>query len=238
MRNMNKIVISNNDDINDYFVTEDTYIRIDLKDDNKVINIDIMENQNLKVFDTCETTSNKITYNIHTGAQLIVNKFAIDSSDTTTVNLIGYGASVSYNSSLINYSDNIYVQNINHKYDNTKSNVVNHAINIKDRSLHIIVNGDVFKESKECSSNQDNKIVNIHDGKSFISPNLIVDNNLVEAFHAAYIGSFDEESIFYLKSRGLTEKKCNDLLVKGFLLGKMELDESEIEIILKQVEKM
>jgi ABC-type transport system involved in Fe-S cluster assembly, permease component len=238
MKIMNKIVISNDDDIFDYFVTEDTYIRIDLKDESKIINIDVMEHQNLKVFETCTATSNKVTYNIHSGAQLIVNKIAIDNSDSITVNLIGYGASVTYNSSIINYCDNVYVQNIIHKSDNTKSRVVNHGINVNDRSLHIIVNGDINKECKECSSNQDNKIINMKNGKSFISPNLIVDNNLVDAFHSAYIGSFDEESVFYLKSRGLTEKVCNELLIKGFMLGTMELDENELEVFLKQIENI
>ena len=238
MKFMNKIIISNDDDMNDYFVTEDTYIKIDLKDNSKVINIDVMENQNLKVFDISNTTSNKITYTIRSGAQLIVNKIAFDSSDTTTVNLIGYEASVKFNSSIINYSDNVYVQNIIHKYDNTKSNIVNHGINVNDRSLHIMVNGDVNKECKNCASNQDNKIINIKNGKSFISPNLIVDNNLVEAFHAAYIGGFNPEAIFYLKTRGLKDKVCNDILTKGFLLGKMELDESETEVFLKLIENI
>jgi len=238
MKIMNKIVISNDDDINDYFVTEDTYIKIDLKDESKVINIEVMEHQNLKVFETSTSTSNKITYNIHSGAQLIVNKLTTDSSDSTTVNLIGYGASVTYNSSIINYCDNVYVQNIVHKCDNTKSKIVNHGINVNDRSLHIMVNGDINKECKECSSNQDNKIINMKNGKSFISPNLIVDNNLVDVFHAAYIGTFDEEAVFYLKSRGLTEKVCNELLIKGFMLGTMELDENELEVFLKQIENI
>lgn len=230
---MNKLIVGNEDDISDIIVTEDMYIRINLNGTSKIINIDIMDNQNLKVFETDRDTSNKITYNIRAGASLIVNKLAFDNSDITTVNLIGEGANVTYNSSIVNYSDNVYVQNINHKASHTKSAVINHGINVNDRAMHFNVFGNVSRECIECSSHQDNRIINIREGKSFIAPNLIVDNNMVDLYHSAYIGDFDQETIFYLKTRGLNDKVCNNLLIKGFLFGNMELNEREREDFLK-----
>ena len=76
---------------------------------------------------------------------------------------------------------------------------------------------------------KDNKIIDINNGKNFISPNLLVDNDLINANHSAYIGKFKKDVVFYLKSRGIRDKECNSLLIKGFLLEKMNLDELMME---------
>lgn len=39
----------------------------------------------------------------------------------------------------------------------------------------------------------------------------------VTAGHAATVGQVDEDSLFYLQSRGLTKKESKNLLIKGFL---------------------
>ena len=38
---------------------------------------------------------------------------------------------------------------------------------------------------------------------------LYIDNNLIEAAHSAYIGSFNEKAIFYLQTRGITREKIS-----------------------------
>jgi len=55
------------------------------------------------------------------------------------------------------------------------------------------------------------------DNNSSIKPNLLIDEFNVDARHAATIGKFSEEEIFYLMTKGITKKEAVELLIKGFL---------------------
>lgn len=48
-------------------------------------------------------------------------------------------------------------------------------------------------------------------------PELEIQANEVRCTHAATVGQISEEELFYLKSRGLTQKKSENLIVSGFL---------------------
>ena len=48
-------------------------------------------------------------------------------------------------------------------------------------------------------------------------PELEIEANEVRCTHAATIGQINEEELFYLKSRGLSQKKAESLIVAGFL---------------------
>ena len=62
------------------------------------------------------------------------------------------------------------------------------------------------------------------DNHANIKPNLIIDNNEIEANHSAYIGTFKEDEMFYLMSRGINKKNCYKLLLKAFLLNNMQIE--------------
>lgn len=48
-------------------------------------------------------------------------------------------------------------------------------------------------------------------------PNLEIENgNIVGAGHASSVGRFDDEELFYLQSRGISEKEARKLVVRGF----------------------
>lgn len=49
------------------------------------------------------------------------------------------------------------------------------------------------------------------------SPQLEIKANEVRASHGVTVASFDENQLFYLKSRGLNDKKAKKLIVDGFL---------------------
>ena len=57
--------------------------------------------------------------------------------------------------------------------------------------------------------------VALKEGKSYILPNLIVDNDEIDASHSAYIGKFDDKVIFYLMTRGLSEKESNNSIAEA-----------------------
>jgi Fe-S cluster assembly protein SufD len=48
-------------------------------------------------------------------------------------------------------------------------------------------------------------------------PNLEIEANDVKCSHAATVSTIDEEQLFYLQSRGITEKKAKQLIANGFL---------------------
>jgi Fe-S cluster assembly scaffold protein SufB len=48
-------------------------------------------------------------------------------------------------------------------------------------------------------------------------PNLEIETDQVSCSHAATVGNIDEEEIFYLQSRGLTDVQARKMIVDGFL---------------------
>ncbi len=52
-----------------------------------------------------------------------------------------------------------------------------------------------------------------------VLPYLEIEADDVRASHAVATGMVDQEQLFYLRSRGLSEKQATDLLVGGFLEG-------------------
>lgn len=235
---MNKIIIDNNIDYNDVYIDEDSDLIVDLDSTEKNINIHLVRGICLRGFIKTKNTKNKVIYNIEDDCDVVINKLATDSSDDITINFNDENSKVKYNSSIINYENNEYRQKVNHQRSNTKSKIVNHCINVLDNEFKFIVDGIVTKDSNRVNFKQDNKIVNLNNGKSNILPNLIVDNDDIEASHAAYIGTFDEDKIFYMMSRGLTKEECNDLLIKAFLLNDMDLQENERDIYCEIIEKI
>ena len=48
-------------------------------------------------------------------------------------------------------------------------------------------------------------------------PNLEIENgNIIGAGHASSVGRFDDEELFYLQSRGISEIEARKLVVRGF----------------------
>lgn len=97
------------------------------------------------------------------------------------------------------------------------------------------VDGVVPKSSNKCICNQDNQIINMVNGKSTICPNLLIDNYDVDSNHAAYIGKFKEEILFYMMSRGISLEVANRLLLNGFLINSDSIDLNKIKIFIDEI---
>lgn len=235
---MNKIVIDNDSKEEKIQISTDTLLKIECNDISTNLEINISPNSSLEVIDTSNNTSQKIKYNLSNNAYLKINKISINACGELQINLNGENAEINISNSLINYNDNIYKEEINHNSENTRSIITNHAVNFLDNTFKFIVDGKIKKNATKTTFRQDNKIMNMKSGKSYILPNLIVDNDDIEASHSAYIGQFDEETIFYLMTRGISFEDANKLLIKAFLINKME-DNIEIkEIIEKLIENI
>jgi hypothetical protein len=235
---MNNVTITNDYDSDEVVVDSDMIIVIELEEVERNLTINVMPNTCLRVFDCGDRTTNNITYNIGNNCNVIVNKLSKDSNDKVTININDRDSVVDIHNSIINYGNNSYTVTLNHNKEHSTSKVINHAINVSDNEFKFIVDGVINREAVDTKLRQDNKIVNLNKGKSFILPNLIVDNDEIEAEHAAYIGSFDEDKEFYLMSRGITKEDSEKLLIKAFLLNNMELEEKEKDIFVAKIENI
>ncbi len=235
---MNRLVIDNNTDSNDIVVDVDTDMIVNFDNTEKELTIHITDGVCFKGFINGNNTKNKIKYYIGENCNIYINKISIDCSDDVSINMNYKNSKIKYNTSIINYKDNIYRQELNHKSSDTESDILNHCINIDNSEFKFVVDGVIDKNITGVKLNQDNKIINLKEGKSAILPNLLVDSDDVEASHAAYVGTFDEESRFYMMSRGLTKEECDDLLIKAFLINNMSLNEKERDIFCSIIEKI
>ena len=141
--------------------------------------------------------SGKVTLNIGDNSMVTVYHVGVDICNNIVVNLNGDNSQILYNYDVVNYNDNKSSMTINHNYDNTISNVCNHGVNVLDNVLDFNVTGVVLKDIKGSICNQENRIININDGKSTICPNLLIDSYDVVSSHAAYIGKFSDDVLFY-----------------------------------------
>ena len=68
-------------------------------------------------------------------------------------------------------------------------------------------------------------------------PNLEIETGDIEgAGHASTTGRFDEEHIFYLRSRGISEDEARKLVVRGFLIDVIQrIGDARVEERLQQV---
>ena len=140
-----------------------------------------------------------------------------DVKENIVVDLIGEYACCDISIRSIATTEEHYTIQVNHQAAHTKSNVEVRAVNFEEGNLHFHIEGIVPKDVIDCNVNQDTRIYTFNEKKCTIDPILLIENNDVIANHAAFIGRFEEETLFYLMSRGIPRELCNQLLIKGFL---------------------
>ena len=78
---------------------------------------------------------------------------------------------------------------------------------------------------------QTTKILTLGDVDAKISPNMFIEEDSVTAKHGSVISSFNEEEIFYLQSRGISEEEAIYLLIKGFIFSNLDLNMENKSIV-------
>jgi Fe-S cluster assembly protein SufD len=106
---------------------------------------------------------------------------------------------------------------------------------LQGASAHTVWIGDVLIGQKAVGTDsyEQNRNLVLTDGARADSvPNLEIEiGDIVGAGHASATGRFDDEQLFYLQSRGITEDEARRLVVRGFLveivqqIGSPELEE-------------
>lgn len=232
---MNKLLVNSEEEINNLVIEEDTELVLNFKDTSRDIHVVIEDNICLNIVDISFNTSNKINITLKNDSRVIYNKFSINSGDYIYTLLDGEYSNVVINNSVVNNDDTKMKFVIEHNNTNTSSNLSNHGVNNSSGMLYFNVDSKINRSASLACANQENKIINLVKGDSKILPNLLVDNYDVSASHSAYISDFDKDIMFYLKSRGISEKDARELLLEGFLIGNLDVDDETKKNLLSYI---
>lgn len=232
---MNKLLVNSEEEINNLVIEEDTELVFNFNDTSRDIYIVVEDNICLNIVDISFNTSNKINITLKNDSRVIYNKFSINSGDYIYTLLDGEYSNVVINNSVVNNDDTKMKFVIEHNNTNTSSNLSNHGVNNSSGTLYFNVDSKINRSASLACANQENKIINLVKGDSKILPNLLVDNYDVSASHSAYISDFDKESMFYLKSRGISDNEARRLLLEGFLIGNLYVDDETKKNLLSYI---
>ena len=169
--------------------------------------------------------------------ELRVNKFYDNKSvnEKIEIDLLEEYSKIEYRFSNICKNKESYLININHKNKNTVSNINNKSITVDGAKLDFVINSIVGKEHVGSLLDQNTRIVTLGNSDGKISPNMFIDCDDIEARHGSVIGTFKDEMVFYLMSRGIEYNDCIKLLVKGYLFSNIdsmnEIREKILEVI-------
>lgn len=225
-------------------IIKDTDLIINFK--NKELekwNIEFNVNKNIKfnLFELKQGSDNKTQYifNLDEFSDVFVYKFndLKTIKERTIINLNGINSKIDYNFKTISKNIEEYDYIINHKANNTESNLNTSGLNIKKGMLSFNITGDVLKGKTDCIINEESRIINLTNNKCIIKPNLLVEEYSVSANHSALIGNFSDEELFYLQSRGIPKDKAMNILIRGFLLKDINIFEEEKETLEKIINK-
>ncbi len=233
---MNKIIVSKNkiicDDINVLingktisFNNDNEYL-LEYMDDGDY-KLKFIINGNIKLteisFDLKLNIGNK--YVIEYGELSLVKFYnSLSVLETSDVDLCNPMCKVDYHFANICRGNEHYTININHQAEKTRSRIYNRSVALKDSTLKFIINSNVSKKAIKSNIDQNTRIVTMGDADTKISSNRFIPIDDIEARHGSVIGTFDDDQVFYLMSKGINYNDTLKLLIKGYLLGNLEVD--------------
>ena len=128
---------------------------------------------------------------------------------------------------------------MDHKFSHANSHQLHKCV--IEGSAHSIFNGKIYvrKDAQKIDSFQENRNMLLsRKGQVNTKPQLEIFADDVVCTHGATIGQMEEDEVFYLQSRGLSEQKAKELLTYAFALETIEniKVESVNKLLLKMVE--
>ncbi len=218
-------------------IDKDSEILIDINmiETKLIISFKIKENTNVNLVIITKGRKSKIqyNYNVDINSKINIQKLNIvDGIREMIITNLEERSSLNYIFKSITKSKENYDYMIYHKGINSNSNIINNSVN-ETGSIYMQISSFIPKNIKGCCANQYNRIINKTENRCEIMPNLYIDCDDVSANHSALIDKFNNNELFYLKSKGINQEEATKLLTKGFLLSKIENKEI-IDIINKR----
>lgn len=136
--------------------------------------------------------------------------------------------------SLVSDTKDYIIQVVNYA-PHTYGDMKNYAVVLNGGRLSIDAIGKIVKGASGSESHQTSRALSFEEGQhALIVPELLIDEDDVQASHAMSMGSVDPDHLYYLQTRGLTLSQCTALISAGYLMPVTETIENET---LKQVLK-
>ena len=227
---------------------------INLSDDNSeknfinnLFNFNLGKNAILKNYKIDKKSNTNIKYDYSSITQKensISETFIFSSGSDYIKNEVSCNLEGQYSSAFINgihlLSKNKHHEirtNTNHLYENTKSyQLIKSVIDDSSKSVY---QGKIYVDSKAQKTDgyQLSKAILLNEQAEFnAKPELEIYADDVKCSHGSASGSLDEDSIFYLMSRGLDQKTAKELLINGFLLDVVEkITDEEIKKLIQNM---
>lgn len=101
--------------------------------------------------------------------------------------------------------------------DNNQSNIRINGVTNKKGSCDIIASATIKKKTIGNEINEDIRVLKLNNEESIIKPNLIVNTHDIKATHNTICKAVDNQSMFYLMSKGISKAKAIKLIKTGFL---------------------
>ena len=239
----------------DFELDKDSSLRIvDLFNDtseknflNIFYNFDLKENAVLKNYKVDKLKNKNIKYsfnNIEQDKNSISETFILSSGSNFVKNEINCNLKGEHSSAFVNgifsLDDNQHHEIrtiINHLTENTKSYQL--IKSVLDQSSKAVYQGKIFvnSEAQKTDGYQLSKAILLKKESEFnAKPELEIYADDVKCSHGSASGSLNDDSIFYLMSRGLNYQQSRELLINGFLLDVVEkITDSEIKNLIKNM---
>ena len=210
-------------------------------------NFDLKENAVLKNYKVDRFVNKNIKYsfnNIEQDKNSISETFILSSGSNFFKNEINCNLNGEYSSAFVN---GIFALNndkhheirtiINHLTENTKSYQL--IKSVLEDSAKSVYQGKIFvaPKAQKTDGYQLSKAILLNKESEFnAKPELEIYADDVKCSHGSASGSLNDDSIFYLMSRGLSYQQSRELLINGFLLDVVEkITDPEIKNLIKNI---
>ena len=209
-------------------------------------NFDLKENAILKNYKIDKSQNSNIKYsynNIDQSKNSISETFILSNGSKFLKNEINCNLNGQYSSAFINGVFSLDTDkhheirsSVNHLVENTKSyQLIKSVLDDKSKSVY---QGKIYvsPDAQKTDGYQLSKCILLDKNTEFnAKPELEIYADDVKCSHGSASGSLSENSIFYLRSRGLSYKQAKKLLISGFFLDVIEkITDEEIKNFIKR----
>jgi len=214
---------------------------------NTIHHYSIQKNSILKKFSIDNNLDNSYNYhltNVKSYSNSIFENFLFSSGSSFVKNEIHCDLLESFSSCFVNALIFLSKQqhhelktNVNHKQQHCKSSQLVKSV-LLDKS-NGTYQGKIYVEKSAQKTNgyQLSKALVLSENSAFNSkPELEIYADDVKCSHGSTTGNIDQNSVFYLMSRGLSKEKANKMLVEGFLNEAIEtITEPNIQSLISKL---
>ncbi len=161
--------------------------------------------------------------------QLAIGELTIGQHKKNIVyHLLEEGSSINVRGANLVQSKLVSMMKAIHYKGNTHAQIDNYGIVLQECEYTLDVIGQINKKAKQAKTHQISRVMNFGlKPKTSVNPKLIIEENDVEASHAASMGQPDPLQVYYLQSRGMNRSEALKLISLGYLLPIIDVIEDE-----------